>query len=557
MMTNAELAELEAQNKQLKKNNAELKAANEELSAQVKFLSEELLLMRQRMFGVSSEKTSKVVFTNDRQLSLFNEAEFECDVNISVKDTDDEYQEITYKRKKKVGKREIDLSIFPVERVIHELSDEKQICPNCRKPLAVCGHDVLRRELVRIPAQYKVKEHVQTVYACNDVDCQDAEDKTTMVKAYVTPPLIPGSGIASASLVAHIAHQKYTLALPLYRQEQEFKRDSIPLSRQTMANWIIYVAFTYLILIYEIMKQDLVGRTVVHADETSVQVLHESGKPATSKSYMWIYRTSCDTDRHIVLFEYRPNRKHENPQIFLEGFNGFLHSDGYQAYNNLTDNVTVVGCWAHMRRKFTDILKSLPDYNRPNSPAKVGRDYCDKLFELEREFAELPSRDNFNARYEARLVKTKPIMEEFFSWADSLTGSFRALPKSPLGKAIAYTLNQRQNLENVLLDGRLEISNNRAERAVKPFAVGRKNWLFSNTENGAKASAVFYSLIETAKESSLSPYKYLEFIFEAAPSLDLFNKPYLAEALLPWNTPPDCRSTNQAKAPVSLAWDET
>jgi transposase len=557
MMTDTKLAELEAQNEQLKKNNAELKVTNDELSAQVKFLTEELLLMRQRLFGASSEKTSKTALDDDRQLSLFNEAEQECDISISVKDTDDEFQEITYKRKKKVGKREIDLSIFPVERVIHEFSDEKQICPNCGKPLTVCGHDVLRRELVRIPAQYKVKEHMQTVYACNDVDCQDAEDKTTMVKASAPLPLIPGSGIASASLVAHIAHQKYTLALPLYRQEQEFKRDNIPLSRQTMANWISYVAFTYLILIYELMKQDLVSRTVAHADETSVQVLHESGKPATSKSYMWIYRTSCDTQRHIVLFEYRPNRKHENPQIFLEGFTGFLHSDGYQAYNNLTDSITVVGCWAHMRRKFTDILKSLPDYNRPNSQAAAGRNFCDKLFELEREFAKLPSCDNFKARYEARLTKTKPIMDEFFSWADSLTGSFRALPKSPLGKALTYALNQRQNLENVLLDGRLEISNNRAERAIKPFAVGRKNWLFSNTENGAKASAIFYSLIETAKESGLSPYKYLEFIFDTAPTLDLFNNPDLAEALLPWNAPLDCRSTNHTKTPVNLAWDET
>ena len=462
MMTDAELAGLEAQNEQLKKNNTELEVANEELSAQVKFLTEELLLMRQRLFGASSEKTNKVVLADDRQLSLFNEAEQECSISISVDDSDDVYQEITYKRKKKAGKREIDLSSFPVERVIHELSDDKQICPNCGKPLEVCAHDVLRRELVIIPAQYKVKEHVQAVYVCNDVDCQDTEDKTTMVKAFVPAPLIPGSGIASASLAAHIARQKYTLALPLYRQEQEFKRGRIPLSRQTMANWIIYVAFTYLILIYKIMKQDLVGRTVAHADETSVQVLHELGKPTTSKSYMWIYRTSCGTDRHIVLFEYRPNRKHENPQIFLEGFNGFLHSDGYQAYNNLTDNVTVVGCWAHMRRKFTGILKSLPEYNRTDSPAKVGRDYCDKLFELERKFAELPSRDNFKARYEARLAKTKPIMDEFFAAAESLTGSFRALSKSPLGKALAYALNQRQNLENVLLDGRLEISSNRA-----------------------------------------------------------------------------------------------
>ena len=473
-----------------------------------------------------------------------------------MRDVDDEYQEITYKRKKKAGKREIDLSIFPVERIIHELPQEKQLCPNCSNPLDVCGHDVLRRELIRIPAQYKAAEHVQTVCVCNDIECQDSKDKTTMVKAEAPAPLIPGSGVASASLAAHITHQKYTLALPLYRQEQEFKRGNIPLSRQTMANWIIYVAFTYLILIYEVMKQSLIERTVLHADETSVQVLHETGKPAASKSFMWIYRTSFDTDRHIVIFDYKPNRKHENPRDFLDGFEGFLHSDGYQAYGNLTDSIIVVGCWAHVRRKFTGILKSLPDYNKPHSPAKVGCGYCGKLFELEREFAELPADDNFKARYEARLEKTKPVMDKFFAWASSLTGSFRALPKSPLGKALAYAHNQRQDLLNILLDGRLEISSNRAERAIKPFAVGRKNWLFSNTENGAKASAIFYSIIETAKESGLSPYKYLEFIFETAPNLDLLNNPDLVESLLPWNVPLKCRNTSQTYIAPASVWDE-
>jgi transposase len=527
MINDMKMAALEAENRELKNN-------NEELSVQVKLLTEELLLLRQRLFGRSSEKT--VIQTDDNQLSLFNEAEQEA----VIVDLQAETEEITYKRRKPKGKREMDLIGFPTEEIVHELPENERFCPCCCKPLRVCGHDVLRRELIIIPAQYKVIKHMQTVYVCDNTVCQDTEDRTTMVKADVPAPLIPGSGVASASLAAHIAHQKYTMALPLYRQEQEFKRENIFISRQTMANWIIYTAANYLTPVYEAMKSALIKNGVLHADETTVQVLNELGKQPSSKSYMWVYRTSCDTERHIVLFEYKPNRKHENPQVFLEGFAGYLHSDGYQAYHNLPQDIIVVGCWAHMRRKFTDILKSLPDYNRPHSSAQTGKDYCDKLFELEREFAGLPASDNFKARHEARLELSKPVMNEFFAWAESIN----ALPKSALGRSLAYALNQRESLENVLLDGRLEISNNRAERAVKPFAVGRKNWLFSNTENGAKASAVFYSIIETAKESGLSPYKYLDFIFKTAPNLELRSKPESVETLLPWNAPPECRSIN-------------
>jgi len=221
-----------------------------------------------------------------------------------------------------------------------------------------------------------------------------------------------------------------------------------------------------------------------------VQVLKEEGKPAESKSYMWLYRTGCDAEhsgcmveqdakhppRPIVLYDYQPDRKHINAKSFLEGFSGYLHSDGYGAYQNLPSAVTTVGCWAHLRRKFADILKSLPDYNKPGSLAMRAVEYCDMLFDLEREYAKLPSDNNFNARHETRLEKTKPVMEEFFVWVGSVYGkNIMATTKSNMGKALAYALNQRTQLENVLCDGRLELSNNRAERSIKPFVIGRKN----------------------------------------------------------------------------------
>lgn len=499
-----------------------------DLLAQVVYLTEQNNMLRQQLFGRKSER--KIGIISDGQMYLFDEAEAESDPAAP----ESPLEEITYKRKKSKGKRALDFGGLPTEQIIHEMPDSERACPECGGILHACGHAVLRRELTIIPAQYKVTEHVQTVYSCRN--CEGHNIETPMIKSEVPSPVIPGSGIASPGLVAHIANQKYTLALPLYRQEQEFKRNNINLSRQTMANWIVYVAMNYLLFIYEAMRQSLLGRSVLHADETVLQVLHEKEKPAESKSYIWLYRTGCDTDRPIVLYDYQPNRKHENAKVFLGSFNGYLHSDGYQAYNNLSSGITVVGCWAHVRRKFADMLKSLPDYNKPGSLAMCGLEYCDALFKLEREYETLLDDEHFKARQEARLEKSKPVMGEFFSWAESVYGKhILAMPKSSMGKTLAYALNQKPQLENVLLDGRLELSNNRAERSIKPFVIGRKNWIFANTENGAKASAIFYSVIETAKENGLKPFEYLRYVFEVAPNMDLNNNLALINKVLPWN----------------------
>ena len=531
MINERETGTLEAENAELKKENAAL-------SAQVKQLAEEVRLMRQRLFGRSSEK--KMTAITDGQMSIFNEAEQESDCTVR----EPEFEEIIYKRRKQKGKRETDFAGLPVEQIIHELPENKRVCPECGGTLQACGHDVLRRELTVIPARYKVTEHIQTVYACRE--CEENTGETPMVKAEVPAPVVRGSGIASPSFVAYIANQKYTLVLPLYRQEQEFKRNHLQLSRQTMANWLIFAAEHWLAPIFNALKCLLILMKILHADETSAQVLHEEGKPAESKSTVWMYRTGCDADRPIVLYDYQPNRKHAHPRLFLEGFSGYLHSDGYQAYDHLSSGVIVVGCWLHVRRKFTDILKSLPEYNQPGSLALRGMEYCDTLFALEREYAKdfhplLPTGKDFASRYEARLKRSKPVMDAFFNWAQSSFGTIWARPRSNMGDALAYATNQRKHLENVLLDGRLELSNNRAERSIKPFAIGRKNWLFSNTEHGATASAMFYSIIETAKENGLKPYEYLKYIFENAPNIDI-NSVEEISTLLPWNAPPLCRS---------------
>ena len=516
----------------IEQENALLKQQNEELSFQVKMLTEQIAILTQRIFGRRSETKLE---SFDGQLCLFNEAEVESDSALP----EPEIQEITYKRKKQKGKRELDFLGLPVEQVMHELPESKRVCPDCGNPLHACGHDVLRRELTIIPVQYKVTEHIQTVYSCRS--CETTSTKTPMVKAKVPAPVIAGSGIASPSLVAHIANQKYCLALPLYRQEQEFSRNDLTLSRQTMANWLIYVSEHWLNPIYQVLKTQLVTTSVLHADETTVQVLKEEGKKPESKSYMWLYRTGCDTKRPIVLYDYQPNRKHENAKQFLSGFSGYLHSDGYGAYHNLPPDIAVVGCWAHVRRKFTDILKSLPEYNKPGSIAMRGKEYCDALFAIERECEGI----SFDERKRTREILSKPIMDAFFQWADESRGSIFATPRSVTGKALAYALGERKYLENVLLDGRLELSNNRAERSIRPFTVGRKNWIFSNTERGANASSIIYSIVETAKENNLKPYEYLKYIFETAPNIDIVD-PVVVQALLPWNAPAVCRNTIQA-----------
>ena len=251
-------------------------------------------------------------------------------------------------------------------------------------------------------------------------------------------------------------------------------------SGQTLANWVIHGSEDWLSIIYDRMHEYLLKQDILHADETPLQVLHD----------------------------YRTTRTSKHPQNFLAGFNGYIHTDGYTGYNSIP-NVTIVGCWAHARRGFTDALKALPDTNSSSGLAsKEGLDYCNKLFGIEQSLASLKSEE----RYNKRLEQSKPVLEAFLSWLQ--TKSKQTLPKSTLGKAIAYCLNQWEKLEAFLLDGRLEISNNRAEREIKPFVLGRKNWLFSNTAKGATASAIAYSIIETAKANSLNPFYYLTFLFE-------------------------------------------
>ena len=417
----------------------------------------------------------------------------------------------------------------PVEVVEHKLEGDDLICPECGETMVEIGKEV-RRTLVIEPPKLSIREDRYYTYACPK--CKQENIEVPIAEAPKGQPLISGS-FASPEAVAYLMTQKYVMGSPIYRMERDFICKEVFLSRQTMSNWMLRCSGDYLEPIYEELRQRLIRRDVLHADETTLQVLREPGKKAQTKSYMWLYRTSGDAEHPIVLYDYKPNRKIENAEEFLGDFHGYLHADGYPGYHRLPERITVVGCLAHARRKFADALKVLPMEQRRGSSAAEALQYFARIAAWEKKLKGLTPEE----RYKKRQEKEKPILDALYAWADARKN---VAPKSALGKALYYLREQRPYLERYLLDGRLEATNNRAERSIKPFVIDRKNFLFANTPGGAQGSAVIFSLIETAKENRLNPYAYLLYIFRTAPGLDRQNPDWVIP-LLPENAPDECK----------------
>jgi transposase len=517
---------LKAEISRLKGENDRLNHENTELKLTINRLTEQFRLAQHRRFGASSEKN-----VLPGQLGLFDEAETLADANAPEPSLEEVLIPAHKRAKKTKGKREELYGNIPTEQIIHELPNNERICPDCGKPLHACKQDILRRELEIIPAKIRAIEHIQVVYGCRECEKNAAGDPPPMLKSEAPAPVVANSGLASPSLVSFIMCNKYVLALPLYRQEQELERLGIKIPRQTMANWIIYAATRWLEPIYRLLHDELLKNYILHADETSLQVIKEANKTAAQKPWMWMYHTGRDAERHVALFEYQPTREGSHPLAFLAGWNcgesRFLHVDGYAGYKDLENKgVTLVERWAHARRKFHDVIKVLRKHERANTKAIIGLDFCDRLFALERKFDE----ENLtpDERKLRRECESKPIADAFFEWAESMRG--HVLSKNKLAEAIAYAINQKKWLLNFLRDGQLELSNNRAERSIRPFTVGRKNWLFSYCAKGAKASATVYSIIETAQANGLVPFKYLEYLFQTLPNIPAGQ----FHACLPW-----------------------
>lgn len=521
MKTNVESMTLE----EFQQQNAKLEQQNEELSAKLKWYEEQFRLAQHKRFGASSEKTNP----DQLELNLFNEAE----VLATPKGQKPEMEKVTYERRKSVGKREADLSDLPVETVTYELAEDEQVCTCCGGALHEMTTET-RSEIAVVPPQVKVVRHVRQVYACRH--CERHELQTPIVTAPMPKPVYPGS-LASPSAMAYVMCQKYVDGLPLYRQEQQFSRLGYALSRQTMANWTIYGAEQWLLPVVAEMKRHLQKQDMLHADETTLQVLREPGKSAESMSYLWLYRTGRGVPPALI-YDYQRTRSGEHPRDFLAGFTGYLHVDGYAGYHKVK-NVTLVGCWAHARRKYDEALKAAPEAKgNPATVAAQGLAYCNQLFAIERELKESTPEE----RHKVREAQSRPVLEAYQTWLRQQKS--RTMPKSLIGQAIAYSLNQWDKLTAFLKDGRLEIDNNRSERSIKPFVIGRKNWLFANTPRGAKASSAIYSVIETAKENGLDPFRYLIYLFEQLPQLADLEASNALERLMPWSQslPDSCRT---------------
>ena len=486
-----------------------------------------LRLANHNAYGTSSEKRidqDQLNFFEQIPNGIFNEAEAIAEESEKVEAEKAEAQ-AKPKARRMVGEVGAHKSCFdhlPVEEILHELHDPS--CPHCHGHLNVIKTVEKRTEIVLIPAKLIKRRHMETVYACDN--CQETGEHSPIIESPTPLPVISGSYV-SASLMAYVMAKKYWEKTPIYRLETQFQHAGYEISRATMANWIIKGSQLYMEGVYAALYDEIKKSDVIHVDETPTQVLKEEGRRAQQKSYMWVYANGRYEPRQIRLYEYQPTRSAQHPIRFLDGYGNYLQADGYAGYKKVPD-VTLIGCMAHSKRKFVDVTKSLGKNELiKGTLAEEALTYFDKLFHLEHEFAQMRP----ETRYKARLEQTKPLLEAFHAWLK--TTQKKVTAKSGLGTAITYTLNQWDFLVSFLKDGRLETTNNRAERAIKEFVIGRKNFLFSTSVKGVVASQVLYSIVETAKANSLHPFEYIKFVIEELSQ----NKqtPEKIQEILPWS----------------------
>ena len=488
----------------------------EELKRKLDHMTEIFANAQRARFGQSSEKSTYVM--NGDQVNLFNEAEKEQD-HKAEEPTEETFTVKAHTRKKKRTLDELTKNL-PEDEILLELPEDQRICDKCGGNFKPIGKKFVRHELQVIPQQIKLLKYYTVTYACDHCE----QDTGFARIASVQPPVpLMKHSLASASSVADIMTKKYADGLPLARQEKIWAREGVELSRATMANWVIQCSQTWLKPLFKHMKQQLLMQDVIHADETTVQVLKEDGKSATSDSRMWVYASGARSKTPIRIFEYQPDRSGKRPENFLRGFTGCLVTDGYAGYNHVKD-VIHCGCWAHMKRKWRE---AMPDgATVKTSKAAIGFQYCNKLFVLEKKCADL--KDKFRKEY--RQNKMVPVLEEYFCWVNTLNPE----KGSKLAEAVTYARNQKTALCAFVEHGNVPISNNLAENAIRPFVVGRKNWLFCDTVRGAESSAIVYSLVETAKANGIDPYDYLFYVLSVLPYFGKSVSHERLDSLMPW-----------------------
>jgi len=512
----AEVAVLEstiqAQQSQIQAQQAQI----DELKRKLEHMNEVFANAQRARFGQSSEQKNYVLGKD--QLSLFNEAE-EAQDHKAEEPNPDTILIAAHERKKKRSQAEM-LNHLPEEEVLLEIPEEQRICSKCGGKMKPIGKKFLRHEMQIIPKQVKLLAYYVVTYACDS--CEKDTGFAHIISVKPPVPLMKHS-LASPSTVAYIMSQKYVDGLPLARQEKIWAREGISLSRATMANWVIQCSQTWLKPLYKHMKQELLIHSVIHADETVVQVLKEDGKPVTSESRMWLYASAALLQHQVRIFEYQPDRSEKRPESFLKGFTGYLVTDGYSGYNQVA-MVTHCGCWAHARRKWREAMPEGATVK--TSKAAVRFQYCNKLFTEERKCA--PYQPKYRQEY--RQNRELPILEEYYAWLNTVHPE----KGSKLEEAVRYSLNQKQHLMAYLDNGEVPISNNLAENAIRPFTLGRKNWLFCDTPKGAEASAIVYSLVESAKANGIEPFAYLQHVLVQLPYFGKNHSNEELESLMPW-----------------------
>ena len=491
---------------------------------------EQVADLKRHRFGRSSERhetEAQISFMEvDGKIVFFNEAEA-----VAEEESGKAVETATrQKPKKRPGKREEDLSGLPVVVIEHSMPEEE-----LEELFGKDGFKQLPDEVYRrygfTPAKVEVEEHHVKVYAGKKTD--------EIVRAPHPECLLRGS-LVSPSLEAAVMNAKYVNAVPLYRQEQEFGRYGLHISRQNMANWTIQCADRYLAILYDYLHEKMYSYHVLQADETPVLV-NKDGRPSGAKSFMWVYRTGqMYTDRQIILYEYQKTRNASHPREFLKDFNGICVTDGYQVYHTIEterEDLKIAGCWSHARRRFDEAVKALPKVKQKDSRAYLALTMIQAIYREEKLLKDLPTGE----RKTRRQLSVRPLVEAYFTWAKE--NILKVPQKSKTWEGFNYSINQEKYLKVFLDNGEVPMDNNAAEQSIRGFCIGKKNWVMVDTVAGAKSSAIIYSIAETAKANNLKPYDYFEYLLTEIPKhLDDTDRGFLDD-LLPWspNLPANCR----------------
>lgn len=495
----------------------------EQLNNNFEKLVEQLAVLNHQRYGRSSEKLEVL----DGQMTLdmiFNEAEALTENLYVVEPADD--QVLPSRPKKHVGKREQDLKDLPVETIHHTLSEEKLTDIFGENGWKRLPDEVFKKVKVQ-PAVYSVEEHHVAVYA--------GKDNQTIVKADRPKSLLRNS-VVTPSLAASIMNAKYVNGLPIYRIHQEFMRNEIHISRQVLANWMIQLAERYLGIVYDRLHEKLLGFHVLQADETPVNV-SKDGRPANTKSYMWIYRTGkYYKNTPIILYDYQKTRSHDHPKEFLKGFQGLLVTDAFSAYEKMdreNPDIAFSACWAHARRRFAEALKALPSQKKDSAKNTLAYQALEKIaaiYHLDNELSDLSPPD----RLRRRNLTIKVLVEDYFTWLKGLKESNTLLTGKTL-EGVNYSIHHEKQLRLFLEDGEVPLDNNATEGVLRSFCLHKHTWKLIDTIEGARSSAIIYSITETAKANNLNPYRYLEYLLtELLEHQEDTDRAFIDE-LLPWS----------------------